>query len=124
MWDRRGPNNAPGVNLVAALILNPSITLLSPTSLPTHYNTGTGTFSTLDLTFVSEQFYPISQVTVGKDIGSDHYPHMISVAIKPTIAKFKSRPKLKFESVFGTTGQNSFPQWINTSIMKTLMIHA
>ena len=94
----RGPNNAAGVNLVDALILNPSITLLTPTSLPTHYNTGTRTFSTLNLTFVSAQFYPISQVTLGKDIGSDHYPVIISVAIKLTIAKFKFRPKWEFES--------------------------
>ena len=66
MWDMRGPNNAAGVNIVDALILNPSITLLTPTSLPTHYNTGTGTFSILDLIFVSAQFYPISQVTAGR----------------------------------------------------------
>ena len=98
MWDMRGPNNVAGVNLVDALILNPSITLITPASLPTHYNTGTGTFSTLDLTFVSAQFCPISQIAVGKDIGSDHYPVIISVAIKPTIAKFKCRPKWKFES--------------------------
>ena len=77
MWDLRGPNNAAAVNLVDALILNTSITLLTPTSLPTHYNTGTGTFLTLDLTVVSAQFYHISQVTVEKDIGSVHCPVMI-----------------------------------------------
>ena len=145
MW---GPNNAAGVNLVDALILNPSITLLTPTSLPTNYNTatgtfstldqtlltatslpinyntGTGTFSTLDLTFVSAQFYPISQVTVGKDIGSDHYPVIMAGALRPTIAKFKSRPKWKFESGSCYHWSKQLPHWINTlSIIKILMIH-
>ena len=66
MWDTRSPSNVAGPNLVEALILHPSITLLTPTSLPTHYNIASGTFSTLDLAFIYSHLYPISQVTVGK----------------------------------------------------------
>ena len=98
MWDTRSPSNVAGANLVVALILHPSITLLTLTSLPTHYNIASGTFSTLDLAFISAHLYPISQVTVGKDIGSDHYPNIILIALKPSIIKFKARKRWKFET--------------------------
>ena len=98
MWNTRRSSNTAGVNLVDALVLHSSITLLTPTSLPTYYNINSGNFSTLDLTFVAAQIYPISQFVLGKDIGSDHYPVMITIAIKPSITKFKARKRWKFET--------------------------
>ena len=49
-------------------------------------------------TFVAAQLYPISQLVIGKDIGSDHYPVIITIAIKPSITKFKARKQWKFET--------------------------
>ena len=40
----------------------------------------------------------ISQVTVGKDIGSDHYPTIISTTLKPSIIKFKAMKRWKLET--------------------------
>ena len=94
----RRPSNTAGVNLVDAFILHPSIALLTPTSLHTYYNINSDNFSTLDLTFVAAQIYPISQLVLGKDIGSDHYPVMITIDIKPSVSKFKARKRWKFET--------------------------
>ena len=60
MWDTRKQNNSAGNNLVDALLLHPSITLLTPPSLQTYHNVHTGNSSTLDLCFVSAHFFPIS----------------------------------------------------------------
>lgn len=81
MWDTRRPNNFAGVNLVDALIHNPDIALLTPTSLPTCFNIHSGNSYTLDLCFISFHLYSSSQVKVDKDTGSDHYPVHTIIAI-------------------------------------------
>ena len=98
MWNTRRPNNSSGNNLVDALIHNPTITLLTPPSLPTHYDIRTGNFSTLDLCFISAHLYSLAHAKLGEDIGSDHYPVLITVSIKPSITKFKARSRWKFET--------------------------
>jgi ribonuclease HI len=98
MWDTRGPNNSSGLNLADALLQIPSITLLTPPSLPTYYNIRTNNFSTLDLCFVSSHLYPASKIELERDIGSDHYPVITFLSVKPSITKFKARQRWLFDA--------------------------
>ena len=55
------------------LVYNPTITLLTPPSLPTYYDIRTGNFSTPDLCLIPTHLYTLAHAKL-KDIGSDHYP--------------------------------------------------
>ncbi|KAF2366265.1 Reverse transcriptase domain [Trinorchestia longiramus] len=90
--------NTIGRNLAQMLLDDPSISLITPPSLPTYYNVYQNSFSTLDLTFVSANFQPTVAVTTEEDMGSDHYPVVTSIGVAPSTAGFRKRPTWKFGS--------------------------
>ena len=84
-WDTRHPNNVTGNNLVSSLFLHPSLSLLTPVSLPTYCNAATGYFSTLDLCFVSSHFLSLASVHMERDMGSDHDPLIVTLNMCPSL---------------------------------------
>ena len=72
MWDSNSTPNIAGDNLVAAMIENPDITMLTPCNFPTYYHMQTNNFSTLDLCLISNDLFSSSNIELGDDIGSDH----------------------------------------------------
>ncbi|KAF2348762.1 Endonuclease/exonuclease/phosphatase [Trinorchestia longiramus] len=98
MWKPTKPANTTGRNIAQMLLDDPSISLITPPSLPTYYNVYQNSFSTLDLTFVSANFQPTVAVTTEEDMGSDHYPVVTSIGVAPSTAGFRKRSTWKFGS--------------------------
>ncbi|KAF2353550.1 Reverse transcriptase domain [Trinorchestia longiramus] len=98
MWEPTKPANTTGRNIAPMLLNDPSISLITPPSLPTYYNVSKNSFSTLDLTFVSANFQPTVAVTSEEDMGRDHYPFVTSIGVAPSTAGFRKRPTWKFGS--------------------------
>ena len=104
MWDTIHPPNITGKNLAESLLNFNSTTLLTPQNLPTYYHQATNSYSTLDLTFVSVDLFPMSRVLLGEDLGSDHEPIRVEIAFKVQEIQGRRRPKWKFEP-------GSWDQW-------------
>ncbi|KAF2347348.1 Endonuclease/exonuclease/phosphatase [Trinorchestia longiramus] len=98
MWEPTKPASTTGRNIAQMLLDDPSISLITPPSLPTYYNVYQNSFSTLDLTFVSANFQPTVAVTTEEDMGSDHYPVVTSIRVAPSTAGFRKRSTWKFGS--------------------------
>ena len=103
-WDTRHPSNTTGNNLVSTLFNHPSLSLLTPVSLPTYCNPRTGIFSTLDLCFVSAHFLPMCDIYTEREMGSDHDPVDTSIRVKPSTQQLKTRRRWKF-------GTGTWSQW-------------
>ena len=97
-WSRPHPTrsvssvNQTGTSLSEVLLNNSSAVLLTPKGLPTRLDPN-GTLSTLDLAIGTNRFTNPLSVEAGPDIGSDHFPVVISFgpSIKPP--KISIRPK-------------------------------
>ncbi|KAF2356012.1 Reverse transcriptase domain [Trinorchestia longiramus] len=98
MWEPAKPANTTGRNIAQMLLDDPSISLITPPSLPTDYNVYQNSFSTLNLTFVSANFQLTVAVTTEEDMGSDHYPVVTSIGVAPSTAGFRKWPTWKFGS--------------------------
>lgn len=109
LWDSRCASNTTGNNLVSSLLNHPDMCLLTPCSLPTYYHVQTGGFSTLDLCFVSVDLYPSSEVSLQRDLGSDHEPVQISISYRPSITLRKRRPRWIFDDSLWDTWSSSLP---------------
>jgi hypothetical protein len=81
MWEPNKTSNITGRSIEDVLLNDPSLCLLSPTSLPTFYSIYHNSFSTLDLSFISSQLQPISSVYCGDDLGSNHYTIFTCVGV-------------------------------------------
>ena len=98
MWDTRTRSNPCGRNLVESLKNFPDICLLTPRNLPTYHHQHTNAYSTLDLTFVSSNLFPMSSVQLAEDMGSDHEPIWTRIAYSPELIQGRRLPRWKFES--------------------------
>lgn len=96
LWDEKNRQDAAGHKLADALLLNPSITLLTTPTTPTYFNVYTNHSSTIDLCFVSSHLFTMAHVTAEDDLGSDHYPMLTCLAVKPDTTRFKTRPRWRF----------------------------
>jgi hypothetical protein len=96
MWEGGNGSNTAGLNLVESLEDFPDFTLLTPFSIPIYFNAQTGSFSTLDLCFVSMDLRPLSHITLEAKMGSDHEPVLVSIGTAPSKATFKARQRLLF----------------------------
>jgi len=110
MWEGGNSSNTAGLNLVESLEDFPDFTLLTPVSLPTYFNAQTGTFSTLDLCFVSADLRPLSHITLEPEMGSDHEPVLVSISIAPSKATFKARQRWLFNKGSWSKWQISLPE--------------
>lgn len=86
LWEPHKLSTATGRNLVDVILLDPSVGILTPPSLPTYYNIANRAFSTLELSFLSAHLLSVSQVTTEPDLGSDHYPMLVTVGLAPCVA--------------------------------------
>jgi len=109
LWDTRSGNDINGNNLVETLLDYPSITLLTPQSMPTYVNARTGYPSTLDLCFVSSHLYPASTIALGRDCGSDHATTIIKMHINPNTLVFKTRERWNFKSGSWSDWERALP---------------
>ena len=109
LWDTRSANNITGNNLAESLDNHPDLCLLTPLSLPTYYHVQTGNFSTLDLCFVSTGLYPLSQVELQPEMGSDHEPLLVTVNFTPSVARIKTRGRWKFDDDKWDKWKDSLP---------------
>ncbi|KAF2356681.1 Endonuclease/exonuclease/phosphatase [Trinorchestia longiramus] len=98
MWEPTKPANTTDRNIAQMLLDDPSISLITPPSLPTYYNVYQNSFSTLDLAFVSANFQPTVAVTTEEDMGSHHYPVVTSIGVPPSTAGFRKWSTWKFGS--------------------------
>ncbi|KAF2356948.1 Endonuclease/exonuclease/phosphatase [Trinorchestia longiramus] len=89
-WEPTKLANTASQNIAEMLLDDPSISLITPPSLPTYYNVYQNSFSTLDLTFVSANFQPTVAVTTEEVMGSDHYPVVTSIGVAPSTAGFRN----------------------------------
>ena len=110
MWEGQGNCNTAGLNLVESLEDFLDLSLLTPVSLPTYFNAQTGSFSTLDLCFVSTDLVPLSQISLEPEMGSDHETVLLSVNIVPSKAVFKSRQRWLFHKGSWSRWQMSLPE--------------
>ena len=110
MWEDRNECNTAGLNLVESLEEFPDLSLLTPVSFPTYFHAQTGTFSTLDLCFVSTDLMPLSHLTLEPEIGSDHEPVLLSISVVPSKATFKSRRRWLFHKGSWGRWQLSLPE--------------
>ena len=97
LWTTRCRPNKTGTNLVAALVVDPSISLITPLNLPTYVDDRTLAASTLDLCFTSSMFKVHSSVKILDDCGSDHGVLLVRIGIRPDLSLQKTRPRYKFE---------------------------
>ena len=81
LWDDRQLANPTGRNLADILPEFDNVSLLTPKKCPTYYNMQNNSFSTLDLTFVLANLFNILDISIGKDLGSDHYPVILDIAV-------------------------------------------
>lgn len=97
LWDPHHPSNICGGHLHTSLFRDLSLHLLTPPALPTYFSVHHASFSTLDLAFISAQFSPVSQVFTGPDLGSDHYPVVVNIAVAPCLSTAKARRRWIFD---------------------------
>ena len=98
LWE---PTNNPRTNNSGKAIQeiineNNDIALITPPDLPTHVDDRTGETSTIDLQFCSPHYIGLSDVLTLGDIGSDHTPLLITVAVKADISIRGKRPNWIF----------------------------
>ena len=97
LWDDRQNENTTGKNLADVLTDSNNISLLTPKNFPTHYYVQNNTYSTLDLILCSPNFLHISDISIGEDLDSDHYPVLLEIAIELQVYSGKRRVKWLFE---------------------------
>ncbi len=97
IWEPGKTSNHSGRSLESILINNASLSLLTPSSLPTFFSAYHNSFSTLDLSIISTNLLPLSSVSTESDMGSDHYPVITSVGIEPSTVQYRARPSWRFE---------------------------
>ena len=110
MWNTHHNSNATGRNLVDAMTNFSRLALLTPQNLPTYYHIPTKRYSTLDLTFVSINLFPMSSVFLAEEMGSDHEPLWTKIAFKPQLIQGKRRPRWKFDTGSWDEWKASLPQ--------------
>lgn len=93
LWDTNSISNACGTQLADCLINFPNLCLLTPINLPTYFHIPTRKYSTLDLCFISDQLFPISDLNLMEDLGSDHLPTCINVNFNTQPAPLKVRSR-------------------------------
>ncbi|CAF3428385.1 unnamed protein product [Rotaria socialis] len=91
-WSR-GSANGAGRSLFNFILQSPTICLLTPPYLPTHYCQGSGIHTTIDLCLGSNIFLPITSTQVLPDSGSDHLPIMVAISMSPSYSASKSTPR-------------------------------
>ena len=98
LWDPNRAADATGSHLVEALLLDPSLTILTPETLPTYYDVRHNSFSTLDLTLISSPLASLSTLWTAPDIGSDHFPVVTRIGVAPCTVRYAVRPRWKFDT--------------------------
>ena len=98
LWDDRQMANPTGRNLADILAEFDNLSLLTPKNFPTYYNIQNNSYSTLDLTIVSANLCNISSVSIGKDLGSDHFPVILEISVNLQMYTGKRRIKWIFDS--------------------------
>ena len=98
LWDDRQQANPTGRNLADILSEFENISILTPKNFPTYYNVQNNSYSTLDLTLVSANLYNVSDISIGEDLGSDHYPVILEISVNLQIYTGKRRIKWLFDS--------------------------
>ena len=92
--DRCKRRNATG-KTIEELVLDDNICLINPINFFTFIDSATGCRSCLDLCFASPNIAINCEISLAKDVGSDHYPVKVEVNIAPIIYKASGRPKWK-----------------------------
>ena len=110
LWTDRSMPNQSGKNLSEAILQYEDLNLLTPFNFPTYYNIANNQFSTLDLLFVSNNLFPMSQIQLGEDMGSDHEPIVANIAFKPELFKVKRRPRWLYENGSWSHWQERLPE--------------
>ena len=84
-WDSESntPNNRIGKIIFEILEENDNISLTTPPNLKTYTNSGTAKMSTIDLCINATHLNTDIQIKKLPDMGSDHYPIQIKLAIGP-----------------------------------------
>ena len=110
LWDDRQSANPTGRNLADILPEFDNTSLLTPKNFPTYYNMQNNSYSTLDLTFVSANLFNISDISIGEDLGSDHYPVILVIAVNLQIYTGKRRAKWIFDSDLWSSFTSLLPE--------------
>ena len=96
LWSNsNSQNNSSGKVLTEILLENHNLCLATPNGLPTYMHASTGATSTLDLHFTSANLISLQEIEKLDCIGSDHYPLMMTLKLKPKIQRIKFLPKWK-----------------------------
>ena len=117
MWDTRRGSNPSGRNLVESMKSFTEISLLTPQNLPTYHHQYTNSYSTLDLTFVSVDLFPMSGIQLAEDMGSDHEPLWTRIAFSPQLIQGRRIPKWKFDPEAWSVWTQKLPQLSNSEVL-------
>ena len=98
LWDpnARCPYSAPSCRFHDYLIES-RLSLVTPVGLQTRYDVYSNTYSTLDLTLVTSLLLDKVEVSVGRDLGSDHLPVMVNLKIYLETIPISRRPSWKID---------------------------
>ena len=80
IWDTRGRSNCTGRNL-ELLIENYYMSILNDVDFPTYVDNHNGSTSCLDLCLVSQNLANKACFKRGQDLGSDHFPIEVTIAV-------------------------------------------
>ena len=94
LWSTNGKSSVTGNNLVKAILEN-NLCLLTQRGLQTYFHVPTASFSTLDLSFASGDLFLLASVSRLEDLGSDHWPVLVKLNIKPNDKPISTRPRWK-----------------------------
>lgn len=79
IWSPERPNNRG--NIIENVLLTANITLLNTPGVPTYFNSATGSFSTIDLTFSDPHIASsLHWETLDSLYDSDHFPVIVKTA--------------------------------------------
>ena len=92
-------SNPSGITIFDYLSASYSLSLLTPTGLPTYFHNTSGKYSTLDLTFGSGHFAYVSSISTGPGIGGNHFPVIHKFDFKPSSQLTTGRPKWQLKEM-------------------------
>lgn len=115
-WDStvRPPISAVAKSFYEFILTQP-YSLVTPVGFQTRFNVHSGTYSTLDLSLVSPNLLDSISIKLGRDLGSDHFPVMLTIGIESNLTIRSKRPNWKIKD-------DSWATWSsNLKILQTTL---
>ena len=111
IWSIPGtPANIAGNSLVTLLNKDPTICLITPPQFVTYVSPANGKESVLDLGFATANITSEVSVSLGPNLGSDHYPVVYDLNVGPFTQQVKFRKKYKTENVDWSLWKAQLPE--------------